>query len=184
MTEFKYFSYGSNLLSERLQARCPSAKLLGVAKVAGYQLEFSKLSKKDGSGKAMPFATQRPNAIIHGALFEISKDQLRALDRAEGCGYGYDRIEDFSIYLGDDAEHVEATTYLANADFIDPCLQPFDWYLALVIAGAQQHDFPAEYINAIRRVNRVKDTRLERKGRADALEAFEKAGIGDFNSLF
>ena len=184
MSVFRYFSYGSNMLTERLQARCPSARFLERAKATGYKLKFSKFSKKDGSGKAMPFATQQSDAFIQGVLFEISVDELRALDRAEGCGYGYDRIENFSVYLGEEAKHVEVTTYVANADYIDPGLQPFDWYLALVLAGAQQHEFPAKYVRTIRSVVRIKDPKLERKGRVDALEAFEKAGIDDFNSLF
>ena len=48
---FLYFSYGSNMLTERLRARCPSANCIGIATATGYALEFSK-SSVDGSGKA------------------------------------------------------------------------------------------------------------------------------------
>ncbi len=181
MTVFRYFSYGSNMLVERLQARCPSAKLLGVAKVPGYELKFSKKSK-DGSGKAMPFATRRSGAVIHGVLFDISKDQLKALDRAEGCGYGYDRTPDFSVHFGDEAAPVEVTTYVANTEYVYPGLQPFDWYLALVIAGAQQHNFTAEYIDNLRAVSYLPDT--DQKRTSDALQIINKAGYSGFEELF
>ncbi len=180
MTVFRYFSYGSNMLVERLLARCPSAKLLGVAKARGYELKFSKKSK-DGSGKAMPFATKQAGAVIHGVLFDISKDELKALDRAKRCGYGYDRTPDFSVYLIDEAAPVEVTTYVANAGYIYPGLQPFDWYLALVIAGAQQHDFPTKYIKSLRAVPHFPDKDLKRT--ADALGIIQKAGFSCFDKL-
>ncbi len=179
---FKYFSYGSNMLAERLQARCPSAKLLGTGQAQGYEISFSKQSK-DGSGKAMPLATEQAGALLPGVLFEISKEDLKGLDKAEGCGFGYDRIGNFSVYFGAEAEPVEVTTYVANAEYVYPGLQPFDWYLALVIAGAQQHDFSADYIDALRGVARLKDPRLERPVRVTALQAFAKAGIDDFYRL-
>ena len=139
------------MLTERLQARCPSARVMGVGQLRGYELSFWKLSKKDHSGKAMPSSKPQANEPVYGILFEISKDELKALDRAEGEGYGYDRCDDCTIYLRDEATKLQVTTYLANADYIDQDLQPFDWYLALVIAGARQHALPKKYIETLAR---------------------------------
>lgn len=48
----KYFAYGSNMLTERLRARCPSAHPIGTGIAMGFRLNFSKRGE-DGSGKAM-----------------------------------------------------------------------------------------------------------------------------------
>lgn len=49
---FDYFAYGSNMLIERLWNRCLNPKEIGCAYADNRIIEFSKLSKKDGSGKA------------------------------------------------------------------------------------------------------------------------------------
>ena len=171
------------MLVERLQARCPSAKLLGVGEARGYELKFSKKSK-DGSGKAMPFETGQSNTSIHGVLFEIAKADLGELDKAEGKGYGYDRVNDFTVVMGEQATARDVTTYIANADYIDTGLQPFDWYLALVLAGAHQQALPAEYIETLRKVTCVRETKLKRPTRMDALKALRAAGVDDVHKLF
>lgn len=127
---FLYFAYGSNMLSARLKARCPSAKVIGKATALGYALEFTKPGQ-DSSGKATLL-----NAAGHdtpGVLFEIAKSDLAELDRAEGAHRGYVRNDQFRIELaGQNAARV-ATTYLASKT--EAHLMPYDWYLALVIAG-------------------------------------------------
>ena len=182
MSTFHYFSYGSNMLAERLQARCPSARVLGPGKAMGYALGFSKLSK-DGSGKAMPFAQEDGSHVLSGVLFEIDGKQLVDLDRAEAAGFGYDRCEDFAISFGDGDEKLSVTTYLANPNYIDDALQPFDWYLALVIAGALQHKFPASYIDNLRAVSWCRDPNSSRITRETAIKALALAGIEDYQKL-
>lgn len=49
MASVQYFAYGSNMLTERLQARCNSAIVRCVASADEYRLGFSKKSQ-DGSG--------------------------------------------------------------------------------------------------------------------------------------
>jgi cation transport regulator ChaC len=71
MVTFTYFAYGSNMLTERLCARCQSAKVLGRATARGYSLEFCKQSV-DGSGKATLVQSAKEGAIVHGVLFDIA----------------------------------------------------------------------------------------------------------------
>ena len=141
MKKLIYFAYGSNLLTERLRARCPSAQPVGIAVAPGYRLIFSKQSV-DKSGKATLEKTVKPEQKAYGVLFKIETDDHLALDRAEGKGNGYDRIENFSVTSLHDTIQAEVMTYLASADAIDPMLKPFDWYKDLVIGGAVQHKLP------------------------------------------
>jgi len=82
-----YFAYGSNMSSRRLQARVPSAKALGMARLDDYQWCCNKLGK-DGSGKANMM--EQDGLHLFGVLYEIKSKQWKQLDRAET---GYQRIK-------------------------------------------------------------------------------------------
>ena len=45
-----------------------------------------------------------------------------------------------------------------TASHIDPGLRPFDWYKALVAAGARRHGFPQPYRDAIESVSAQPDS--------------------------
>ncbi|MCE7891177.1 MAG: gamma-glutamylcyclotransferase, partial [Sorangiineae bacterium PRO1] len=47
-----YFAYGSNLGQSALRERCPSARQLGVARVEGFRLGFTRRSEKRRGGVA------------------------------------------------------------------------------------------------------------------------------------
>jgi gamma-glutamylcyclotransferase (GGCT)/AIG2-like uncharacterized protein YtfP len=170
MQPIRYFAYGSNMLTEWLQARCKSARVQGVASVAGYRLAFSKRSK-DGSGKAMLVAADNPAARIYGVLYEITGDEMEALDRSEGRGKGYERVEDFAVRGELGGEAISATTYMADetAD-----LKPYDWYLALAVKGAEQHGLPDDYITALRATSSVPDPDPDRPTTRRALTILAK----------
>lgn len=65
----RYFAYGSNMLTTRLQAGCKSARALGSGRADGYVISFSKTGK-DGPGKATVVASKHHGACVHGVLFE------------------------------------------------------------------------------------------------------------------
>ena len=176
---FLYFAYGSNMLPARLLARCPSARTLGLAYTRGYSLAFSKKSR-DGSSKATLVA--EAEKVTPGVLFEIGLSEKAALDRAEGAGQGYDRIDNFPVFAAnvDQPTHV-ATTYLATSH--DAALKPYDWYLALVIAGAQHHRLGEDDIERLRQVVFVVDLDTDRPSRRDALAALTDTGIADYRAL-
>lgn len=83
----KYFAYGSNMLSPRLQERVPSAESLGKIRLKGHRLAWTKQSFRDGSGKCHIVKTGRPSDIVWGVLYEMHKEDKPMLDRAEGKGY-------------------------------------------------------------------------------------------------
>jgi gamma-glutamylcyclotransferase len=91
-----YFAYGSNMLTQRLQARCSSARPLGVATLSGFSLDFSKRGQ-DGSGKATLVASTSPTCEVYGVVFELAVRELPTLDLIEGLGKGYDRPDGLSV---------------------------------------------------------------------------------------
>lgn len=175
---FLYFAYGSNMLFERLQARCPSAKIIGAARAANYALEFTKPGR-DGSGKATLVDRANSGGSTPGVLFEIANEDLSNLDAAEGNGYR--RQNDFPVQLTDTGDQVSSVTYLAIET--DSHLRPFDWYLALVIAGAIQNKLDERYVQLLRETEYLFDVNPENAWRLEALRAFAKEGITDYKGL-
>ncbi len=167
-----YFAYGSNMLSARLRARCPSARLLGPAWAEGHCVRFEKRGM-DGSGKAALIAADPDKAA--GVLYAMESADLAALDRFEGAGHGYDRVEDVTIRHGN--RPARAMTYLACDP--QPGLVPFDWYLALILAGARQHGFAASYLNRLGGHPWQADPDPDRPGRRAALQALAAHGHAD-----
>jgi len=165
-----YFAYGSNMLRERLLARCPGATRVGLARLPAHCLNFDKASN-DGSGKCAfePCA----GTDLLGVLWLIPDAELAALDRAEGAGRGYERqrIE----VLMDDGGSREALCYRVTESKAG--LVPYDWYHALVVAGAEQNALPQAYLTWLRGVRTQHDVDLQRRSRREALDALRKAGF-------
>lgn len=149
-----YFAYGSNMSIERLKSRINSAKFVCVAQLYAHKLEFHKISKKDGSGKCDAFYTGNFNDIVFGAVYSISMNQLKDLDKFEGCGSGYKR-KTVLVNLGSD-EILNVETYIATS--IDSLLRPLDWYKEHVLRGAQSIALPNEYISMINAVEAKVET--------------------------
>lgn len=148
---FITFAYGSNMPTARLQARCPSARSIGVAELPGYELRWHKISR-DGSGKCDIVQTDQEGASAFGVLYEIASGEKAGLDEAEGLGSGYDETE-IEVRRGPDRLTVKA--YVATAT--DPTLKLYTWYRALVIAGAKEHGLPADYIARLESVPAIDD---------------------------
>jgi hypothetical protein len=167
----KYFAYGSNMLTERLRAedRCPTASPVGVGSVRGYTLQFWKKGK-DESGKATIVRSERSAARVIGVVFEIGEREKRNLDNVEGVGNGYDILDDVAVRLESGAE-VLARTYIGTE--LDQTLRPYDWYRALVIAGAIQHGLPSSWIAALEATEFIRD--LDPRRRRTALDTLTKA---------
>ena len=182
MQTFLYFAYGSNVLTERLQTRCRSARVHGLAVATGYSLEFIKRSK-DKSGKATLVNSTQPGQQVFGVLFEIENGHRSALDKAGGKGSGYDRIDDFIVNMLPDMTQAQVTTYLASCSAVDDGLKPYDWYLALVIAGALQHNLPQTRIARLRKADYIEDPVSTRKERVEAEKALKIAGWPDYKQI-
>ncbi len=161
-----YFAYGSNLPTARLQARVPSARPLCVGRLARHVLEFSKRSFMDHSAKCTIVHTGDPRDEVWGVLFTMDEEQRPDLDRAEGLGHGYERRE---VEVLTDRGAALVFTYIVQPSHHDPGLVPFDWYRALVLAGAVEHGLPGEYIDRIREVADEPDPDQERAARMWAL---------------
>jgi gamma-glutamylcyclotransferase len=175
MPTFRYFAYGSNMLTARLQARCRSATPVCIAFAEGYRLAFSKPSF-DGSGKGH-LVRARKRTRQPGVLFEIDVKDRDELDDAEGLGNGYDRQDEFPVRRHDTKEIVSSTVYLATNP--DPTRIPYDWYLALIVAGAREHRFDRRRMRQLLGFESRPHLTSPWGGKQAALALLKAAGVGD-----
>lgn len=160
---FLYFAYGSNMLSARLRERAPSAVKIGTGAVRGRRLTFHKVINTD-SGKCDVELTGNDGDVVHGVLFEVDASERQALDDAEGVNAGY---EPATLDIETESGILKAMAYVATAK--DSSQRPFEWYKALVVAGASEHGLPAAYIAAIDAVQAKADPDDARQAKHERL---------------
>lgn len=166
---FRYFAYGSNMLSRRLRApeRAPSAQAEGIGYVEGYRLTFDKLSVRDNhrSGKCDMERTGVATDRVWGVLFSIPNAEEGALDRAEGFPTAYSK--DPTIPVVTEAGLREAVAYIAVKKATS--VKPYHWYKAFVVAGAAEHGLPQAYIEWLRTFESQPDPDARRRTENEGL---------------
>lgn len=144
------FAYGSNLDWEQMTERCPSASFVGVARLASYRLAFTRWSQKRGCGVADIIPSG--DCEVWGVLYEVSDDDMRALDRFEGYlpdegKVGYRRVNVKVEPAGASDCRTCAITYevASKGEHFDPSND----YLNHIIAGARHWGLPNDYIQSL-----------------------------------
>ena len=108
---------------------------------------------------------------MHGVVFDIEEHQISELDKHEGVGHGYSRKQRrFTI----SRVEYNVLMYVADADYINDALVPYKWYFDLVVAGAEQHNLPRDYLAGLCAVPYVRDPKPDRETRLEALDALER----------
>ena len=79
-----YIAYGSNMDEDQMAHRCPGAKLIGTGRLHGFQLEFNRHATIVESGN--------PESLVPVAVWKITEDDERRLDRYEGYPSYYRKI--------------------------------------------------------------------------------------------
>ncbi|HEX9661196.1 MAG TPA: gamma-glutamylcyclotransferase family protein [Candidatus Binatia bacterium] len=132
-----YFAYGSNMVASQMAARCPNASVIGVACLKGYRFRIN--SRRVGT--VIP---DQPHQV-YGLLWNITPQNLRALDRYEDVKAGLYEKATFVVNLLSDRQ-VEALIYLATDQAIG---LPRPRYMKDVLAAAKQWQLPQAYIQEL-----------------------------------
>lgn len=132
---FLYFAYGSNMWPAQMSGRCPSARPVGNASLVGWAPVYDKPSR-DGSSK-LNIRRESGSAVL-GVVYEISSDEMPALDEAEHL------YDPFDVTVATDSgDELAVRTYQWTGALSDA--RPYDWYLSMAQAGAAHHGLPESY---------------------------------------
>lgn len=124
-----YFAYASNLNRKQMQERCPDSQPRFTATLPNYKLVFLGWSREWRGGKASvrPFRGEK----VLGAVYDISEQCLRRLDRYEGYPADYDKIK--VTVFNEDGEAIQAVAYIKTGRSEET--KPSPEYLAVVQQG-------------------------------------------------
>jgi hypothetical protein len=130
---------------------------VGIAVLNGYDLRWHKRSK-DGSGKCNALPSE--GSVVFGVVYEFVRTEKKALNDAEGVGYGY---IDKQIEVVLNATNTLVYSYLADPLYIDDSLRPYIWYKDFVLSGAREHGLPQAYIEILSAQNAIEDRNAARE---------------------
>jgi gamma-glutamylcyclotransferase (GGCT)/AIG2-like uncharacterized protein YtfP len=124
-----YFAYGSNLNRADMRRRCPDAHPGVPARLHGWRLTFR------GVADIEPAAGR----TVHGALWWLSRADVRNLDAYEGAPTYYRRR---TVEVLTDDGPVEAMTYVMTGDSYRGLPSP--WYLGRIEEGFRDWGLPLD----------------------------------------
>ena len=152
MSKLLYFAYGSNLHPLWLRSRTPSAEILAIERLDKFSLQFNKHGLDD-SGKCNIVSSGVDDDVVYGVVYAFSSHEKEVLDVAER---GYEQA---LIQIGN---YDQVLVYIAE-DTVEGYTSPHSWYQDIVIAGAEYHQFPEEYIDHIKSFSAIDDPDRERE---------------------
>ncbi len=139
-----YFAYGSDMNLAQMKQRCSSPKVLGIARLPGYRVDFfGETAIWDG---AQDTVISDPKSEVWGVLYELTFSDYEQLDfyvdvRFDGTGpyfhYPVDVI---------DIEQRTINAMIYKKDKCGEVMPPSTEYLNFIIQGAKEHGLPEDYI--------------------------------------
>lgn len=131
-----YFAYGANMDVAAMKTRAPTAKLLGLARLPRHRFVIM------AEGYASVVRDAR--FAVHGALWEVSLADIRALDRFEGVDKGlYVKLNQPVVTP---AAAKRALVYIGQGKAGG---KPRPGYLEDVLAAGRALGLPAPYLKEI-----------------------------------
>lgn len=143
------FAYGSNLDPVQMIARCPSARLLGEARLPGARLAFVGYSR--GRGGAVATVSRAHGHFVPGLIWHVSHADLHTLDEYEGAPTTYYRRR-WSVMRADGST-VKAHVYRHRSPVLG---LPHPDYFSIIARVYVARRFPTAPLESALRLSGVK----------------------------
>jgi len=140
-----HFGYGSNLSINSVHEDLnPNARYVMKGFLPNFEVSWPMWSEEEQSGYSG--IMEAPGELVHGALYEMTEQELIAMDNLEDCYKGTYKRETFLV-LGEDDKWHSAELYRV----IDPQgpFPPARSYVEIMLAGARELELDPEYIEKI-----------------------------------
>lgn len=145
-----YFAYGSNMNASQMHERCYAPKVIAIARLANHRVGFFGYSRVwDGAQETVVSA---PGHDVWGVVYETSNADMEKLDACQDV-----RMDGTGSYFHYPARvlGVDGLTYTVlfyKKDILGEPKKPSKPYLDLIIAGTEEKQLPAEYIEKLRAI--------------------------------
>ena len=140
-----YFAYASNLDSTQMERRCPGSSYRGKAFLQKHRLAFTHPSSTWGGGSA-DILEDQDTPGVWGAVYEMTADDWKRMDEAEGTAYK--RIKLTVLEAGLEDCPLDCQAYKV----VDPTGHhlPSRLYHEKIVRGALARGLPAGWIAWLR----------------------------------
>lgn len=128
---FRYFSYGSNMLRARLEARVGKVLRVGTGFVNGYELQFNCGTRYSSFANIV----RNVNKRIYGVVYLLTAHQIRILDGYEGLY----RKQILSV------NGLDTLVYISPEDFKEGVTPPTYSYVSLLLRGYKENSLNKAY---------------------------------------
>ena len=133
----QYFAYTASIAPDRLTEVAPSASFAYIAHLPEWRLVFP--FKNGQWNGALPSARPEPGNTVWGAVFELTKAELQAVDGLEsGEGRALTTVE----IMDRNGRRHDVVTHLHNGNGNGE-LKPSAEYLELMLEGGRHWQLPA-----------------------------------------
>lgn len=155
-----YVAYGSNLNVRQMRMRCPGARAIGTSAIEGYEL----LYKGSMTGSYLTIERKK-GCRVPVAIWEVTEEDERALDRYEGFPHFYYKAEKVLPVTRADTGEVERRrcfVYIMHED--RPLGIPAGFYVDTCLEGYDSFGFDPRYLAAAEKISEeaMKDERAKR----------------------
>jgi hypothetical protein len=131
-----HFAYGSNMRRAVMRRHAPEAEPLGAARLADFRFVITA----DGYASIEPERA----STVHGVLWRLTPRDRATLDIWENIAGGLYRAETLAVEQA--GTRRLALVYLARPR---PPGRPRPGYMEIVVAAAQEWEFPEQYVTAL-----------------------------------
>lgn len=138
-----YFAFGSNMFSEQMKERCPSAEKVGVGVLLDHRLVFNRRGTYRSGGVASVEGAHGER--VYGVIYTLDPMDLRELDKREDPA-AYRRIRELVRTLDGQEALCHLYKALPQGNF-----RPDADYLDQLLTAAQENGLPMEYVEQLRR---------------------------------
>lgn len=143
--DFLLFAYGSSLAEDRIRMECPSARLVGIARLADHRLRFSIESRNTWHGGVADIEPSVGDEVW-GALWLIAAADSQALDEHQGLFREPPAYQRTTVEVTTPAgDIVRCRSYCVAAPDPDGFL-PSPAFKATMLRGARTLGLPEGYI--------------------------------------
>ncbi len=140
-----HFGYGSNLSIDFVKEHLiPNAKFVMKGYLPNFEVQFPFWSEEDQAGCSG--IMEAPGELVHGALYEVTEQELIEIENLEGMYKDLYRRWTFLV-LGEDGRFHPADLFRV----IDPegPFPPSRSYVDIMLTGARELELDPEYIKKI-----------------------------------